>query len=70
MNSNFSAFGGFQQHPKCDLAGILEKLQLWGHDRSDSIEQDLTPLAKELIEYSKLHDKILKSWRDGNEVSN
>ena len=67
--SNISTFGGFQQNHRCDLAGILERLQSWGHERSDTIEQQLIPLAKELIEYSALHKKILKGWRDGDEVS-
>ena len=68
--SNITTFGGFQQNCRCDLAGILEKLQLWGHERSDKIEQELIPLAKELMVYSALHDKILKGWRDGDTVRN
>ena len=67
--SNVSTFGGFQQQSRCDLAGILEKLQSWGHERSDTIEQELIPLAKALMEYSALHSKILKGWKDGDEVS-
>lgn len=67
--SNVSTFGGFQQQSRCDLAGISERLQSWGHERSDTIEQELIPLAKELMKYSALHSKILKGWRDGDDVS-
>ena len=53
----------FDLIPSCDVAGILAKFQSWGHLKSDDISDRLIPLAQDMIEYSKLHENIVSSWR-------
>ena len=53
----------FDLIPSCDVAGILAKFQSWGHLKSDEISDRLIPLAQDMIEYSKLHENIVSSWR-------
>jgi hypothetical protein len=48
---------------RCDVAGIVAKFQSRGRERSDDIAQRLMPLAQEMVEYAKLHNDIINSWK-------
>ena len=53
----------FDLIPSCDVTGIIAKFQSWGHKKSDEVSERLTFLAQDMIEYSKLHENIINSWR-------
>ena len=58
QNFNYS-----NRSSRCDVAGIVARFQSRGHEKSDDIAQRLVPLAQEMIEYSKLHNTIINSWK-------
>lgn len=48
---------------RCDVTGIVARFQSRGREKSDDIARKLSPLAQEMIEYSKLHNDIINSWK-------
>lgn len=64
----YVAFEDFHRAQNCRTSGIIRKFLSWGHDKSDTIAFELTPLAIEMRRYAALHRKILLSWETGTPV--
>ena len=65
LNSTRRSFplDSFDVTPRCDFAGIVAKFQLWDYRKSDEIADKLGVLAQEMVDYSKFHRDVIKSWK-------